>query len=49
MKNSVLIIGLDGVQWSLLDPWLNEGELPTLSKLLSGGVKGDLKTTIPIQ
>lgn len=48
MKNSVLIIGLDGVQWSLLDPWLNEGELPTLSKLLSGGVKGDLKTTIPI-
>jgi len=47
MKNSVLIIGLDGVSWRLLKPWINEGNLPTFSKLLKGGAEGDLRTTVP--
>jgi len=47
MKNSVLIIGLDGVAWDLLRPWIKEGKLPTLSKLIAKGASGDLKTTIP--
>jgi len=48
MKNSVLIIGLDGTSWTLLDPWIKNGKLPNLSKLIRKGSKGDLKTTIPI-
>lgn len=47
MKNSVLIIGLDGGDWKLLKPWINNGELPTLKRLFDAGAKGDLKTTIP--
>ncbi|MEK6984233.1 MAG: alkaline phosphatase family protein [Nanoarchaeota archaeon] len=47
MKNSVLIIGIDGADWNLLIPWIKEGKLPTLKRLLSVGIKADLKTTIP--
>jgi len=47
MKNSVLIIGLDGVSWGLLKPWINGGNLPTFSKLLKAGAEGDLRTTVP--
>ena len=48
MKNSVLIIGLDGADWKLLKPWMNNGELPTLKKLCDAGASGDLRTTIPL-
>ena len=47
MKNSVLLIGIDGATWDLLKPWIENGELPTLKKLLNKGAEGYLKTTIP--
>ena len=47
MKNKVLIMGLDGVSWKLLKPWINDGKLPTLSKLLKEGAESDLRTTVP--
>ena len=47
MKNSVLIIGLDGVSWKLLKPWIKDGNLPTFSRMLKDGAEGDLRTTIP--
>jgi predicted AlkP superfamily phosphohydrolase/phosphomutase len=43
----VLILGLDGVPWSLLDPWLADGKLPNLARLIAGGARGDLTSTIP--
>ncbi len=43
----VLILGLDGVPWSLLDPWLAEGRLPHLARLIANGVRGNLRSTIP--
>ena len=47
MKNSVLIIGIDGATWKLLKPWIENGELPALKKLLNEGAGGNLKTVIP--
>ena len=47
MKNSVLIIGMDGAPWKLLKPWIDEGKLPAFSKLLKMGSGGDLRATIP--
>lgn len=43
----LLIIGLDGATWDVLIPLINEGELPTLSKLLENGSSGVLESTIP--
>ena len=43
----VLLIGLDGATWTLLDPMISSGDLPALASLISGGVKGTLESTIP--
>lgn len=46
-KGRVFVIGLDGATFDLIDPWAAEGDLPTLSKLMDGGVKGVLRSVIP--
>ncbi len=46
-KAKVLIIGLDGATFNLMMPWMEEGELPALSKLLQKGAHGVLMSTIP--
>jgi len=43
----VLVIGLDGVTFDLLGPWIEAGELPNLQKLMKGGAWGRLRTTLP--
>jgi predicted AlkP superfamily phosphohydrolase/phosphomutase len=43
----LLIIGLDGATFDLIKPWVLEGKLPHLGKLLESGVHGALKSTIP--
>ena len=49
MKNSVLIIGIDGASWGLFKPWMDEGELPNLKRMVEEGVSGTLKSTIPLE
>jgi len=43
----VLIIGLDGATWTNLRPWIEQGKLPHLGKLVAEGASGPLTTTIP--
>ena len=45
--SKVIVIGLDGATWDLLKPWADEGELPTVKKLMENGVWGTLESTIP--
>ena len=47
VKNKVLLYGLDGVSWELLDPWLKDGTMPNLSGFLQQGCQAVLETTIP--
>ncbi|MBI3034767.1 alkaline phosphatase family protein [Candidatus Woesearchaeota archaeon] len=47
MSNSVLIIGIDGASWDLLEPWMKNGDLPALSRLVKSGTSAYLKTTVP--
>jgi predicted AlkP superfamily phosphohydrolase/phosphomutase len=44
--NRVLIIGLDGATFDLAKPWIQEGELPTMTWLLENGTHGNLESTI---
>ncbi|MFT5042019.1 MAG: putative AlkP superfamily phosphohydrolase/phosphomutase [Hyphomicrobiaceae bacterium] len=46
-RPKVLVIGLDGVPFTLLRDWANAGELPTFSKLLADGAAGGLASTMP--
>ena len=47
IKRKVAVFGLDGVTFDLLQPWLDEGRLPNLAKLLGDGAQGRLRSTIP--
>ena len=41
----VLVVGLDGVGFPLIDPWLKEGKLPHLAQLFDAGTHGTLQST----
>jgi len=43
----VLVIGLDGMTFDLVGPWIEAGELPNLQRLMQQGAWGKLRTTLP--
>lgn len=43
----VILIGLDGADWHIMDPLIEQGKLPHLNKLIQGGSSGVLKTFKP--
>lgn len=47
MKRRVLVIGLDGATWDILNPLMRDGKMPHLSKLLDDSAKGVLMSSIP--
>ncbi len=47
MSKRVLIIGWDGVDWKILQPMLDAGELPHLKALIERGLYGDCLSTVP--
>lgn len=42
----MLVIGLDGATWTLLDPLLEQGKLPNLARLISNGSRAALRSCI---
>ncbi|MDX1390641.1 MAG: alkaline phosphatase family protein, partial [Acidobacteriota bacterium] len=46
-RNTVLI-GLDGLDWDILDPLIASGELPNLGRLAAGGTRARLRTVVPV-
>lgn len=49
MKNvkKVICIGLDGATFDLIQPWVSEGKLPNIRKIMQEGVWGELESVIP--
>lgn len=45
--SKVLLIGWDGATWAYIDPLMEAGKLPHLSRLLQRGVRATLRSTIP--
>ena len=43
----VLVLGLDGVTWDILDPLISEGHLPNLARLRETGASGSLDSVFP--
>lgn len=43
----VLIIGMDGATYDLIRPWVAEGKLPNLGRLLDRSASGPLHSTVP--
>ncbi len=47
MQTNVLVIGLDGATWDVLNPLMRDGKMPHLKTLLARGATGILKSSIP--
>ncbi len=43
----VCIVGLDGATLALIRPWVAEGHLPVLQRLMGEGAVGELRSTFP--
>lgn len=46
-KPRVIVLGIDGATFTLLQPWIEEGKLPHLAQLLELGAYGELQSTLP--
>lgn len=47
-RSPVLLLGLDGLDWDLVLPWVEAGRMPNLARLLESGTWGQLRTLSPI-
>lgn len=47
MCRQLLIIGLDGATFDLIEPWVAAGDMPHLGRLMQQGAWGPLRSTIP--
>ena len=43
----VLVLGLDGACWELIDRFVEEGRLPNIAALLTSGFRAPLNSTTP--
>lgn len=43
----LFMVGWDGATFDLIRPWVAEGHLPTIARLMKEGVHGELESTIP--
>ena len=47
MPKKLLVIGLDGASFNVLDRLIEKGLLPNIAKLIRDGDRADLETTFP--
>ncbi len=43
----LVVIGLDGATWELLEPWIQAGDLPNLKAFRDGAAWGTLRSVVP--
>ena len=43
----LVVIGLDAATWTLIRPWIAEGGMPNLARLMNSGVSGSLQSVLP--
>lgn len=44
---TLVVVGLDGASFELIDPWIDEGYLPNIRKMKERGVWADLECCLP--
>jgi predicted AlkP superfamily phosphohydrolase/phosphomutase len=47
LQHRLAVIGFDGATFDLIQPWVAEGKLPTLERIMKSGVWGNLRSTDP--
>lgn len=47
VEGKVLVIGLDGADWNIINPLLEKGKLPNMEKVIENGDKSNITSSIP--
>ena len=47
-RRKVLVLGLDGLDWDLVLPWVEAGRMPNLARLMDAGTWGEMETMVPM-
>ena len=47
-RHKVLVLGLDGLDWDLVLPWVGAGRMPNLKHLMDSGTWGEMTTLVPM-
>ena len=47
-RHKVLLLGLDGMDWDLVLPWVRAGRMPNLQRLMDAGTWGEMETMVPM-
>ncbi|NUO84012.1 alkaline phosphatase family protein, partial [candidate division KSB1 bacterium] len=47
-KRKILLLGLDGATWRIINPMFKQGKLPNLQRLVHEGSAGVLKSLEPM-
>lgn len=47
MERKIVVIGLDGATFDIINPLINQGRLPVIASLISEGASGNLESTLP--
>lgn len=48
IKKRVLLIGLDGATFNIINPLIKQGKLKNIARLMNNGAYGILNSTIPL-
>ena len=48
VADQLLLIGWDAADWQMIRPLIDQGMMPTLARLVAGGVSGNLATIQPV-
>ena len=46
-RTPIVVVGIDGLEWRVLQPLLRDGRMPNLAKLIQAGAAGKLETLEP--
>lgn len=47
-RHKVLVLGLDGLDWDLVLPYVEAGRMPNLQRLMRAGTWGEMTTIVPM-
>jgi len=45
--SKVVVLGIDGLDWQLIDPLIEQGRLPNIAALIERGVRADFRSLEP--
>lgn len=48
-RPSVVVLGVDGFDWNIIDPLVAAGRMPALARLLEQGTRAELLTLVPLE